>query len=103
MIVNILLATFCTIILYCVLSRVVATKKMMSGSFLSKESTGALRGISIIAITFAHICQAEPQLVDSLVGGKYTYTIMFTWGGDRGCYLLSALGIWLFSFYQQNR
>lgn len=97
MIVNILLAAFCTIILYCVLSRVVATKKMMSGSFLSKESTGALRGISIIAITFAHICQAEPQLVGSLVGGKYTYTIMFTWGGIGVAifFLLSGYGCFL--------
>lgn len=54
MIVNLLLLIFSLMILFCFLKNGVLAKENKH-SFLNRESTGALRGATIIAIAFAHI------------------------------------------------
>lgn len=97
MIVNVLLLVFLLLVLYGILQNHILGKNNQQ-IFLNKDITGALRGIAIVAIVFSHICQAEPSLRDLIIGGKYTYTIIFTWGGDRGSCVFSPFRVWMFSF-----
>lgn len=96
MIVNFLLAIFILVIVYCFAKNCIVNKNGNS-NFLSKESTGALRGAAIIAIVFSHVCQDAPELNDLLIGGKYTYTVIFSWGGIGVAifFLLSGFGCYL--------
>lgn len=80
MIINFLLVIYFALVLFCVIDRIYLTKKVMSDSFMSKETTDTLRGISILAIAFSHICQAESTLKSILVGAKHTYMFVFSWG-----------------------
>lgn len=75
----------------------VCTKRVISNAYFSKDSTGVLRGITIIAIAFAHICQAQHDVINSLVGGKYSYYVIFSWGGIGVAvfFLLSGYGCYL--------
>lgn len=95
MIVNALLAAFGIVILFCIIKNRIDEKH--ARSFLDKDITGSLRGIAIIAIVFSHIMQAEPSLVDSIVGRKYAYMIVFSWGGIGVAifFLLSGYGCFL--------
>lgn len=96
MIVNLLLVIFSLMILFCFLKNGVLTKNNKY-SFLNKESTGALRGATIIAIAFSHICQNAPELKEVLFGGKYSYTLLFMCGGIGVAifFLLSGYGCYI--------
>ena len=97
MIVNLLLLIFSLMILFCFLKNSVLAKKNKVGCFLNKESTGALRGATIIAIAFAHICQNAPEIKEVLFGGKYLYTLLFMCGGIGVAifFLLSGYGCYI--------
>lgn len=94
---NVLLAVFVCLIAYACIHRVIASGEIINSTFLTKENTSTLRGIAIIAISFAHICQSEPNLANSLLGGKHGYTIVFSWGsiGVAVFFLLSGYGCFL--------
>lgn len=99
MVVNFLLAIFIMMVIYCFVKTQILTKDNgeEKKSFFSKESTGALKGVAIIAIAFSHICQDAPELKGLLWGGKYLYTIIFTWGGIGVAifFLLSGYGCFI--------
>lgn len=80
MLVNILLVLLFILILYCFVKNHIL-EEVGSYVFMSKEATGTIRGVAILAIAFAHICQAEPVLKEILIGGKFSYLIVFSWGG----------------------
>lgn len=90
MAVNFLVVVFIIVILYCLIKNNILIKDK-EWSFLSRESTGTLRGAAIVAIVFSHICQDAPELKGILFGGKYTYTLLFIGGG---------IGVAIFSCYQ---
>ena len=96
MIVSFLLIVFITIILHSFIKNYILNKNKKY-NFLNKESTEALKGVAIIAIIFSHICQAAPELKNLLLGGKYSYTIVFTWGGIGVAifFLLSGYGCYI--------
>lgn len=96
MIVNLLLLIFSLMILFCFFKNSILAKKNKY-AFLDKESTGALRGATIIAIAFAHICQYAPELKEVLFGGKYSYTLLFMCGGIGVAifFLLSGYGCYI--------
>ena len=85
MIVNIILGC---IILLIIISMFLA-RRNIDESLLSVRSTDSLKGISIIMIVLAHICQFNQLLKYSLIGGEHTYKFVFSWG---------AIGVSLFFF-----
>lgn len=66
-------------------------------SFMTVESTSALRGLAIIMIVFSHICQYEPDFNEIILGGHLTTIMVFSWGavGVAIFFILSGYGCFL--------
>lgn len=80
MVVNFILSYYILFVLCCIIRNRIASDNDYH-MLLSKESTGALKGAAIFAVVISHICQDAPELKNLLIGGKYTYTILFSGGG----------------------
>lgn len=95
MIVNVLLAMFLFVILYGFIQNGIMQKGEQI--FLDRKVTDSLRGFAIVAIIFSHICQQEPSLNELIVGGKESYSIIFSFGGIGVAifFLLSGYGCYL--------
>lgn len=96
MVVILFLLLFVLLILWCFVENNYFNK-INESNFLSKESTGALRGVAIIAIVFSHIFQNAPEIKELLWGGKYLYTLVFMWGGIGVAifFILSGYGCYI--------
>ena len=94
MVVNFILACFILLVLYCIIQNRMTSD---NHTLLSKKSTGALKGAAIFAVVVSHICQDAPELRNLLIGGKYTYTILFSGGGIGVAvfFLLSGYGCYI--------
>lgn len=77
MVVNFILSYYILFVLCCIIRNRIASDNDYH-MLLSKESTGALKGAAIFAVVISHICQDAPELKNLLIGGKYTYTILFS-------------------------
>lgn len=95
MIVNILLIIFILEIVGVLLPDVRYTSK--TAQPYSKSVTDSLKGIMVIGIMFAHICQAVPALKESLWGRGWMYQFVFSWGavGVAVFYFLSGYFSWI--------
>lgn len=102
MVVILFLLLFVLLILWCFVENNYFNK-INESNFLSKESTGALRGVAIIAIVFSHIFQNAPEIKELLWGGKYLYTLVFMWGGDRSCHFFHIVRIWVLYFVKKSK
>lgn len=96
MVVNFILSYYILFVLCCIIRNRIASDNDYH-MLLSKESTGALKGAAIFAVVISHICQDAPELKNLLIGGKYTYTILFSGGGIGVAifFLLSGYGCYI--------
>ena len=96
MVVNFILSYYILFVLCCIIRNRIASDNDYH-MLLSKESTGALKGAAIFAVVISHICQDAPELKNLLIGGKHTYTILFSGGGIGVAifFLLSGYGCYI--------
>lgn len=96
MLINIFLLALIFIVLIGIFKNFKGNKRD-SGIILAPDSTGALKGLAILMIAFAHVCQHESTFAQIIVGGKPAARLIFSWGavGVSIFFLLSGYGCFL--------
>ncbi len=104
MVINILIGILFIVVFYSVIKRSFLFPGAGIDNFMTKESTGSIKGFAIIMIAFSHICQDEPEIHQILLGGGKTYRLLFSWGavGVSVFFLLSGYGCFLSINRAQN-
>lgn len=69
MVINILIGILFIVVFYSVIKRSFLFPGAGIDNFMTKESTGSIKGFAIIMIAFSHICQDEPEIRQILLGG----------------------------------
>lgn len=98
MVVNGILLALLVNILYSIRIR---NKRTSCEEHFSIDNTTSIKGFSIIMIMFSHIVQYEKGVTDVIWGGKFTTSIIFSWGaiGVSVFFLLSGYGC----YFSANR